>query len=137
MAYSEELINKALSVSTPEELAAVAKENNIELSSEKAKVYFERIHSAGEIADDELDNVAGGSSGCDAPPSGYGHEDGVYPPKAEVKKIDGKDSCPNCSVALKYTGNWQGGKDNFDVYKCPNCGKTFRHYYIGNHWTLN
>ena len=60
---NEEIIKKAAEARTPEELLALAKENGIELSGEQAKALFARLHPAsGELADDELDAVAGG--GC-------------------------------------------------------------------------
>ena len=55
-----ELLEKAKQVETPEELAALAKENGIELTPESAKAYFDSLNKAGEISDDELDSVAGG-----------------------------------------------------------------------------
>lgn len=63
MENNKELFAKAKEAKTPEELMALAKENNMEMTEESAKAYFEIIHpKAGEIADEELDNVAGG--GC-------------------------------------------------------------------------
>ena len=63
MEMSKELIAKAKQAKTPEELRSLAKENNIELTEESAKAYFEQLNlKTGELADDELDNVAGG--GC-------------------------------------------------------------------------
>ena len=61
--FTPELIEKAKSAKTPEELLALAKENGMELTEESAKAYFEQLNpKTGELADDELDNVAGG--GC-------------------------------------------------------------------------
>ena len=61
--FTPELIEKAKSAKTPEELMALAKENGIELTEESAAAYFDRLHpQTGELSDDELDNVAGG--GC-------------------------------------------------------------------------
>ncbi len=61
--FTPELIEKAKSAKTPEELMALAKENGMELTEESAKAYFEKLHpQSGEISDDELDNVSGG--GC-------------------------------------------------------------------------
>ena len=59
----KELIVKAKQAKTPEELMSLAKENNMEMTEESAKAYFEQLHpKTGELSDDELDNVAGG--GC-------------------------------------------------------------------------
>ena len=41
----------------------LAKENEVEMTEESAKAYFDLLHpKTGEMSDDELDNVAGG--GC-------------------------------------------------------------------------
>ncbi len=45
-----------------EELLALAKENGIELTGERAREVFNSLHSSEELADEELENVAGG--GC-------------------------------------------------------------------------
>ena len=61
--FTPELIEKAKSAKTPEELMALAKENGVELTEESAKAYFEQLNpKTGELADEELNNVAGG--GC-------------------------------------------------------------------------
>ena len=58
-----ELIAKAKEAKSPEELMALAKENGMELTEEAASTYFNQLNpKMGELADDELDNVAGG--GC-------------------------------------------------------------------------
>ena len=63
MELNTELIAKARTAKSPEELLALAKENGIELTEETAKIYFDQLHpKTGELDDDELDNVAGG--GC-------------------------------------------------------------------------
>ena len=56
----EELILKAKTAKSEEELLALAKENGMELSEESVRAYFEQMHKTGELDDDELDNVAGG-----------------------------------------------------------------------------
>ncbi len=62
MEMSKDLLAKAKETKTPEELMALAKENGIELTEESAKAYFERLNKkTGELADEELDNVSGGS----------------------------------------------------------------------------
>ena len=65
MKMNNELIAKAKKTATVEELLALAKENQVELSEEDAKMYFELLHpKTGELSDDELDNVAGGVLLC-------------------------------------------------------------------------
>ncbi len=74
-----ELLEKAKQAKTAEELAALAKENGVELTAESVKACFDSLNKAGELsedelkafldskenktgelADDELDQVAGG-----------------------------------------------------------------------------
>ena len=56
--FTPELIEKAKSAKTPEELMALAKENGVELTEESAKAYFEQLNpKTGELADEELNNV--------------------------------------------------------------------------------
>ena len=61
---TSELIEKAKSAKTAEELLALAKENSVELTAEEAAAYFAQLNPAsGELSDDELDSVSGG--GCE------------------------------------------------------------------------
>ena len=58
-----ELMEKARTAKTTDELLALAKENGIEMTAEEAGIFFAQLNPAsGELSDDELDNVAGG--GC-------------------------------------------------------------------------
>ena len=67
MEITEELITKAKEMKSTDELIAFAKENGKEITKEQAEKIYEQLHQNGEIADDELDNVAGG--GCPSRPS--------------------------------------------------------------------
>ncbi len=61
MELNEKLLEKAKNAKSAEELFKLAKENGIELTNEEAKTYFAKLNAKeGELADDELDNVAGG-----------------------------------------------------------------------------
>ena len=65
MELNKELLAKAKETKTPEELMEFAKENNVEMTEESAKAYFDLIHpKTGELSEDELKNVSGG--GCHA-----------------------------------------------------------------------
>ena len=58
----QELLTRAKTAKTPEELLALAKENGIEMTAEEAQKIFAQLHSqSGELSDDELDNVSGGA----------------------------------------------------------------------------
>ena len=63
MEYSADLIKLARAAKTPAELRALAEENQIALSEEQARDYFDKLNQAGALADEELDNVAGGGCG--------------------------------------------------------------------------
>ena len=59
----KELIAKAKEAKSAEELLSLARENNIELTEEQAKECYDRLHSSGELTDDDLEKVAGGVGG--------------------------------------------------------------------------
>ena len=59
----KELMEKAQTAKTPDELLALAKEMEVEMSSQEAEETFALLNKKGELSDEELDNVAGG--GCD------------------------------------------------------------------------
>ena len=65
MEMNQELFEKAKTAKSAEELLALAKENEVEMTEERAKAYYELMQSqikTGELSDEELDNVSGG--GC-------------------------------------------------------------------------
>lgn len=58
---SGELLQKIQACKTPEELAALAKENNIALTAEQAAAYFAELNDLEvELSDEQLNKVAGG-----------------------------------------------------------------------------
>ena len=62
--FSSERIEKARQAKNAEELLALAGENGVEMTAEEATAYFAKLNPAsGEMADDELENVAGGGCG--------------------------------------------------------------------------
>ena len=61
MNLAPELIEKAKAAKSAEELLALAKENAVAMTGEQAAAYYAKLHPvSGEIADEELENVAGG-----------------------------------------------------------------------------
>ena len=60
MNISKELIEKAKTAKTAEELLEIAKTENIELTEEEAAKAFAELNKTGELSDEELDNVVGG-----------------------------------------------------------------------------
>ena len=71
MNVSKELIEKAIQAKTAEELLAMAKAENIELTEEEAAKAFAELNKAGELSDEELDNVAGGCGKEEIPEPKY------------------------------------------------------------------
>ena len=62
--FNQELLKKAVAAKSAEELLALAKENGMEMTGEQAAAYYAKLHPvSGEMADDELENVAGGGCG--------------------------------------------------------------------------
>ncbi len=61
---SSELMEKARAAKSADEIAAMAREQGVEMSDDEAQAIYATFHEfEGEIADDELDNVAGGGCG--------------------------------------------------------------------------
>ena len=67
MRFTNEIIEKVKTAKSAEELLAMAKAENIEMTSEEAAEAFEKLNASGELSDEELDNVAGGCSPSDPP----------------------------------------------------------------------
>ena len=63
MNISKELIEKAKTAKSAEELLEMAKAENIELTEEEAAQAFAKMNKNGELSDEELDNVSGGCKG--------------------------------------------------------------------------
>ena len=123
--FTPELIEKAKSAKTPEELMALAKENGVELTEESAAAYFDRLHpQTGELSDDELDNV---SAGCyesgDTPKFSVGQHVGVCAGRGHAparilsvsdEKHDGWCKNKQWIYSIKFD---QGGEIRNDVYE--------------------
>lgn len=131
--FTPELIEKAKTAKTPEELLALAGENHIELTAEEANAYFAQLNpTAGELSDDELDSVAGG--GCHA-------SDGRL--VVTVGHICGYWQCKNCSDH----GYGFGDRNKMDIHTCPDmcgggkvaacCNTCSRCSYEGGLWLCN
>ena len=104
-----ELIEKAKAAKSAEELLALAKENNLEITAEEAKIYFEQLNANGEVSDDALDAVAGGGIfGCSDD-----EED-----KEEGTLNDMSCRCPRCKQSIRV------GVGSSTI-RCFNCGYSF------------
>ena len=95
-----ELVEKAKAAKSAEELLALAKENNVELTEAEAKTYFEQLNANGAVSDDELDVVAGG---CDL----FSDKARKIISGAKIRFISGF-KCPECQYPhFKYINESQ------------------------------
>ncbi len=115
---TNELITKAKECKSAEELLALAKENNVEMTEKQAAELFASLNQEGELSDDELDGAAGG--GCGSSDDKDHLKDGDV-----VRTLDG--FCCSCgcnvfSVRILW-GTW---------LLCKSCGKDHitDYYYI-------
>ena len=99
--YTPELIEKAKIAKSAEELFKFAGENGVELTEEEAKTYFEQLSTVGTVSDDDLNDVAGGSS-CP------GDEEEAEEEEEEFVSF----SCPQCYAM---------GKIKLSQINCPRC----------------
>jgi predicted ribosomally synthesized peptide with nif11-like leader len=108
---NEQLLEKAKTANSAEELLSMAKEEGIELTEAEAAAYFNQLNAAeGELADEELDNVAGGSS-CD------GREDG----HSYFLEVDYND--PGCESWKKKSKGWHNTKSGNRCGNCYHCAE--------------
>ena len=124
MNVSKELIEKAIQAKTAEELIEMAKTENIELSAEEAAKALAELHKAGELSDEELDNVSGGC-GRDYEPSGETPKFHVGDRLAMVHPVIGRSvavrvtyvssvkSCMNGVNVFTYNTEGIGNKDSY------------------------
>ena len=63
MNFTNALIEKAKTAKSAEELLAMAKAENLNLTEEEASKAFAEFNKTGELSDEELDNVSGGCKG--------------------------------------------------------------------------
>ena len=102
MQQNKEMLEKAKTAKSVEELITLAKENGIELTEEKATAYFEKLNAKSEeLADDELDNVSGG-----------------------VCEDKGKTGCPKCGS--QYYGTEYSRSPKF--LQCRDCNYVYENF---------
>ena len=114
------MIEKAKAAKSAEELLELAKAGGVEMTADEAATYFAQLGpKSGELSDDDLDNVAGGASGCRT-------SDNYLADNTLVRVING-DVCPQCGGTI---GNFfRADEANFDSVLCKDCKKGI-HYYI-------
>lgn len=115
MKFTKEMLEKAKTAESAEELAEMAKEENIEMTEEEAAKAFAELHKTGELADEELDNVSGGIR-CDSEPTPVEEAerevDVVYYYKVgqEVEVYDAFDSTKRATVVKQYPYQTNNGR---------------------------
>ena len=119
----EELMKKVKEAASVDELMELAKASYIEITEETAKDIFAKFHSEGELADDELDNVAGGA--CEADYTGPAFVPG------DVVEVSYRNCCRNPECEGRYfeiMGSYLSAEHQYEgeyTYngKCTNCGR--------------
>ena len=106
MKLTPEQFEKVKTAMSVEELIALAKENGLELTEEEAKKFFAELNKEGALADEELDNVSGGS--C--------YSSGVWGPNGYQKYliVSAANCCDRC---------WREGGSG--LFVCGNCEYSF------------
>ena len=115
--FTPKLIAKAKATKSAEELLTLAKANNVELTEDEAKTYFEQLNANGAVADDELDVVAGGGLfgiSC----SNDEDEDDTYQDGEVVKFFDGTTCSCGCSTCRVCRSPYL---PNGAYLRCTNC----------------
>ena len=88
--FNAEMIEKAKTVKSADELLELAKASNVEMTADEAATYFAQLGpKSGELDDDDLDAVAGGGCGGsdnDNPAVGVG----------DTVQITSEAACPTC-----------------------------------------
>ena len=104
--FTPEMIEKAKTAASPEELLDLAKANGVDLSADEAAAYFTQLSPRqGELSDDELDCVAGGGCGSKSSSNAnvrYGFDLNLS------NKVYFEPYCPTCRQAY-YDGIWHYG----------------------------
>ena len=97
--FTPKLITKAKATKSAEELLTLAKANNVELTEDEAKTYFEQLNANGAVSDDELELVAGGGLfGISCSNDEDEDEDDTYQDGEVVKFFDGTTCSCGCST---------------------------------------
>ena len=107
-----EMIEKAKSAKSAEELLELAKASNVEMTADEAATYFAQLNpKSGELDDDDLDAVAGGGCGGsdnDNPAVGIG----------DKLQITSGKTCSSCGSNMGIAARLRKGA----YIKCAQCG---------------
>ena len=107
--FNTEMIEKAKAVKSAEELIALAKDNGVEMTADEAATYFAQLNpNSGELDDDDLDNVSGGS--CYAGDGRMIVTLGYVCPEITLPR----SGCPNCNTSFMI-------RDTLNCVYCSTC----------------
>ena len=122
---TKELMEQAAKCQTAEELFALAKENGIELTAEQAEAYLAE-RKDGEIADEEMDAVAGGDlryGSCRNKKNKHRldpRQRGCFLTTAVCEYLGKADDCEELTTLRAYRDNWlakqPGGRELIEEY---------------------
>jgi len=135
MNFTPEMLNAAKNAKTAEELMLLAKENNIEATEEEIKAYFEANNKTGELADDELDNVAGGGCGGGGGESAEpdwrdSYYDGMYLRGIKpCTELTHSVECQNATGVMIGHFYYTNKEEQSWKVVCEKCGRAFRGMY--------
>ena len=118
MKFSKELIEKAKTAKSAEELLELAKAENINFTAEEAAKAFAELNKTGELSDEELDNVAGGCGKEKIPEPKYKIGDMVISSRGFP--------CHTCGIYRDFqiteVHRSPDGKHTYSI-ACPECGE--------------
>ena len=107
--FNAEMIEKAKTVKSAEELLELAKASNVEMTADEAATYFAQLEvKGGELADDELDGVAGGYA-CSSGRVG------------DTVRVTSGETCSTCGSDIGIVEKWGTLGDR--VVLCKTCNK--------------
>ena len=111
--FNAEMIERAKTVKSAEELLELAKAKGVEMTADEAATYFAQLNpKSGELDDDDLDAVAGGacedSNDNDNPAVGVG----------DTVQITSGKNCSSCGSNMGIAARLRKGA----YIKCAQCG---------------
>ena len=118
MNVSKELLEKAKTAKTAEELLAMSKAEGFELPEGEAKTVFSKLNKTGELSDEELNNVSGGCGEEEIPEPKYKIGDMVISSRGFP--------CHTCGIYRDFqiteVHRSPDGKHTYSI-ACPECGE--------------
>ena len=133
MKFTIEQLTKAKQAKSAEELLTLAKESGMDLSEEQAKKAFAALNQQGELSDEELEQVAGGSWPWDwiedfvewlSEPDTY---------ELSYDPLTDRYFCPDCGGQLERRGYEYSDEGEYDKYECGQCHAWFWHFRTGKY----